>query len=256
MKDFYQKAIRKYLSAVNKSHLIVFFAFLLVMAYGTIGTYCLRDHFKGIYSFKESFFYTVTVFSTLGDNIITPITIVARSFVVSMVFLGFSVFGMFFTLVVYEVVDNLNQIFNKIEGGKVHIKDHVVICGYSMLTEQLINQLLKSHTRFLLIDNGNHPELNPKEGGNYLYAKVPNKKDNLISTNIEFCKAFIAVSDSDSENILAAITASSLKKQYNAQFKIVVRVLSEDNIEVAQNSGATDVISPTLMAAKAIMQLI
>jgi Trk K+ transport system NAD-binding subunit len=52
------------------------------------------------------------------------------------------------------------------------------------------------------------------------------------------------------------VNANKLKHQYNAKFKIVARVLYEENFEVARMNGATDVISPTLMAANAIMDLL
>ena len=105
------------------------------------------------------------------------------------------------------------------------------------------------------MDNTQHHELNSDKEGNFLYVSVPNRLESLIKANIEYCKMVIASSDLDSENILAAVNADRLKKQFHADFKIVVRVLYEENFAVAKQNGATDVISPTLMAANAIIDL-
>ena len=254
--NFYNKKVRKFFSSINTSRLIVLCAFIFVLLYGTTGVYHLRSQFNGIHNLNDAIYYTVVTFSTLGDNIITPVTTTSKYFVLTMIVFGFSIFAMFFTVVVYQVVENLNQILTRYKGEKIHMKDHVIICGYSVLTELLIMQLLKKNIPFILLDSVLHPELNPKEGGNFLFVQFTNKQDNLITANIEFCKAVLAISDSDSENILASMNAATLKKKYNANFKIVTRVLHEEHIEVAKNSGSTDVISPTLMAAKAIMGLL
>ena len=254
--NIYHRKIRKFFSAINTSRLIVLLAFVFVLLYGAIGVYCLRGQFNGIHSVHDAIYYTVVTFSTLGDNAMTPLTMTSKYFVVSMVVFGFSIFAMFFTVVVYQVVENLNQMLTRYKGEKIHMKDHVILCGYSVLTELLIMQLLKKNIPFILLDSVLHPELNAKEGGNFLFVQFANKQDSLITANIEFCKAVLAISDSDSENILASMNAASLKKKYNATFKIVTRVLHEEHIEIAKNSGSTDVISPTLMAAKAIMTLL
>ena len=133
------------------------------------------------------------------------------------------------------------------------MKNHIILCGYSALTESLITKLTQHSIPYILLDKAQHPEL---EQSNLIYTHCPNRKDNLISANIEFCRCIIAISESDSENILAAINAHLLKKQYGASYQIIIRVLYEDNIETAQNTGATHVISPTLLAANAILHLL
>ena len=135
------------------------------------------------------------------------------------------------------------------------MKNHIIFCGYSVITELLINKFIQNHTPFILLDNAQHHELNNAKDGNFLYVSVPNRLESLLKANIEHCKIIIASSDLDSENILAAVNAAKLKQQFNKKFKIVVRVLYEENFSVALQNGATDVISPTLMAANAIIEL-
>ena len=252
----YKSWLAKIIATLNITNVIVISALILLLVYGTLGTYILRSQFSGIHTLTDAFYYTVVVFSTLGDNRMEPETADAKYLVMSMVLFGFGAFATFVSVIFYQIVLRINKIVHKLQGGKVHMKDHVILCGYSVITELVINKFLLHHTPFLLLDNAQHPELNAAENGNFKFVSVPSRLDNLHKANIELCKMVIASSDLDSENILVAINANKLKKQYNAKFKIVIRVLYEENIEIANISGATDVISPTLMAATAILGLI
>lgn len=243
------------LDKINLSQLIFISAFLWVIAYGTLGCYLLRHQFRGINSLHDAFYYTVVTYATVGDNNISPITDDSKDFVVSMIAFGLSSFAMFGSFIIYQVVNRVQKLIYKIQGGKIKMKNHVILCGYSVITELLINKFIQNQIPFILLDNTQHHELNSEKEGNFLYVSVPNRLESLIKANIEYCKMVIASSDLDSENILAAVNADRLKKQFHADFKIVVRVLYEENFAVAKQNGATDVISPTLMAANAIIDL-
>ncbi len=249
--------LRRLIATFNVTNAVVISAFVLTMIYGTYGTYFLRHQFAGINNLNDAFYYTVVVCSTLGDNRMNPLTTVAEYFTVSLVIFGFGLFATVGSIIIYQVVNHLNKMVHKFQGGRVRMRNHIILCGYSVVTELLINKFIQNHTPFLLLDSNLHPELNSSiENINFMCVSVPNRLDNLIKANIESCKSIIATSDSDSENILAAVNASNLKRQFQSEFKIVIRILYEEHIEVAKNSGATDVISPTLMAANAIIDLL
>lgn len=252
----FKQKLHRFLATFNALYVISFGALVLALAYGTFGIYLLRHQFTGIKDIEDAFYFAVVVFSTLGDNTIAPQTAVAKHFIVSMLFWGFGIFATFFSIAFSRAVIHLNKIASKLQGGRVHMKDHVILCGYSILTESLINKLIKHKIPYVLVDKEQHPELGTGQENSFLYASVPNRPDNLVKANIEFCRSIIAISESDSDNILAAINANVLKKKYNASYQIIIRVLYEENIETAQNSGATNVISPTLLAANAILHLL
>lgn len=240
---------------IDLSKIVFIGGFTWVLAYGTFGCYLLRDNFSGIHSLHDAFYYTIVTYATVGDNKIYPITDISKNFVISMIIFGLSSFAMFGSFVIYNVVNHIQKIINKVQGGKINMKNHVIICGYSVITELLIHKYMQSNISFILLDNNQHYELNDDKDGNFLFVSVPNRTESLLKANIEHCKMVIASSDLDSENILAAVNASRLKEKFNKDFKIVVRLLYEDNFSVAKLNGATDIISPTLMAANAIMEL-
>ena len=234
---------------------IILGALITVLVYGTIGCYLLRAQFIGIKTVIDSFYYSIVVFSTLGDNQIMPQTTHAKIFVISMVVLGISTFAMSFSVIFYRIMNHLQKVVRKIQGGKMHMRNHIIICCYGVITELLVNKFINQNKHFVLLDNNQHPEI-PTDGNvEVLLVSVPGRIENLIKANIEACKVFIASADSDSENILATHKANTLREKYNADFKIVTRILYEENIEAAERTGADHVISPSLMAANAIINL-
>ncbi len=240
-------------STINFSCFIVTLALLAVFIFGTVEAYRLRGEISNIHSLHDAFYFSVVSMTTLGDGSMYPITPRAKTFVLSLLFFGFTTFATFISVVFYQIVLSISSFFNKFEGGRVHMKNHIILCGYSLVTELVMSKLLKAHIPFLLIDNNIHPELSSDHAGNFLYAGTPSQQENLIKASIHLCKVVIIASNLDSENILAAMNASKLRKELGAHFKIIVRILYEENIDIAKNNGADSVIAPTLMETDAII---
>lgn len=247
--------INTILTSINFPLAIITTAFVSALLYGTIGTYYLRGQFVGIHSYNDAFYFTVVTFATLGDNIIHPITTEAKYFVITILVFGFGIFATFASIIFYQIVHKIGKMINKFHGGKKQMKNHIILCGYSLITELLIHRYQKDHIPFVLLDNKLHPELNSSEDGNFIYVSVPSRIENLIKANIALCKVIIASSDLDSENILAGINAGRLREKFTANFEVIVRILYEENLEIAKNNGANHVISPTMMEALAITEL-
>jgi voltage-gated potassium channel len=76
------------------------------------------------------------------------------------------------------------------------------------------------------------------------------RTETLIQANLEDAQALIAASDSDSENTLVAVTAKEYRDKSQADFRIVVRVEDEENVEKVQHIGVDEVISPSTMAGR------
>lgn len=247
--------LRRFSGGVNLVKMLTLIAFVWVIAYGTFGSYFLRQNFNAINSLSDAFYYTIATYSTVGDDTIYPLTTLGKYFVITMIVFGFGTFAMFGSIFIYSLMARVQRLVTRIQGDKIYMKNHIILCGYSVITEILINKFIKSATPFVLLDNAPHPELNSGDGGNFIFVSVPNRLESLKYANIAMCKMVIATSDMDSENILAAVNANKLKQEFLADYKIVARVLYEENIEVAKLNGATHVISPTLMAANAIVEL-
>jgi voltage-gated potassium channel len=245
-----------FLSSLDFSVLAAIVIFLLSLLYGVLFSYLLRTQFIGINSLIDSLYYTVVIFSTLGDGAISPKSDLAKFLVISMVIIGFGNFAVLVSVIFYRLNSGIQKMVNKFHGNKLHMKHHIILCGYSVVTELLILKFQKNHTPFILLDNAQHPELKSGAGGNFLYVSVPSRLENLVLANIELCSVVITSSDLDSENILASINANKFRQEVGGHFKIVTRILYEENIEVAKLSGADHVISPTLMAANAIFDVI
>lgn len=253
VKRVIQRQWDKLFSTINFSCFIISIALIAVFIFGTLKAYQLRNEIANIHSMHDAFYFSVVSMTTLGDGSMYPLTPRAKTFVLSLLFFGFTTFATFISVVFYQIVLNISSFFNKFDGGRVHMKNHIILCGYSLVTELVMSKLLKSHLPFVLIDKDVHPELSAQYSENFLYAGTPSQQENLIKANINLCKAIIIASNWDSENILAAMNAAKLRKELGAHFKIIVRILYEENIDIARNNGADSVIAPTLMETDAIV---
>lgn len=250
------REVDKFFSTINFSYVIITLALLAIFVFGTFETFYLKDEIANIHSIHDAFYYTVVSMTTLGDGSMYPMTPRAKSFVLTLLFFGFTTFATFISVVFYQIVFNISSFFKKFDGGKVHMKNHIILCGYSLVTELVISKLMKKHHAFLLIDNAIHPELTGQQANNFLYASTPSRQENLIRAGISLCKMVIIASNLDSENILAGMNAAKLRKEKGANFKIIVRILYEENIDIAKANGADYVIAPTLMETDAIIKVV
>lgn len=125
-----------------------------------------------------------------------------------------------------------------------HFKNHVIICGYSMLAERLCNDLQKSGTHFVIIDKD--PEkvnllrdlrMNVMEGD---FTEGSTLKNAAISK----AKSIVFATESDFINLLGIVTAHHI----DPKTKIIARSRSETSIRKMQRGGASLCVVPEVVA--------
>src|SRR3990167_5111317 len=67
--------------------------FIIVIAYGSLGTFLMRDQFIGIYTFLDAIYYTLVTYSTVGYGDIIPQSADAKLFVITMILAGIGSFA-------------------------------------------------------------------------------------------------------------------------------------------------------------------
>ena len=135
--------------------------------------------------------------------------------------------------------------------------DHVVICGYTSVSESVIDELQQREVPYLIIDDREDLIVHLQNKGHDVLPGDATRRETLLQANLNHALALIAAFDGDSVNTLIAITAKALRDEVKGRFRIVVRVEDEENVEKVQRLGADDVISPStlggrLMATRAV----
>ena len=130
------------------------FASLLAVAgtqaYGTIGSYVLREEFTGIQSVTDAFYFTLVTSSTVGYGEVIPLSTSpqARLFTMSVVVLGVASFGVAITTLIGPAIEaRFTNALGIMNDSTLDILDnHIIVVGVSDLTEPVIEELAAATT--------------------------------------------------------------------------------------------------------------
>jgi len=229
---------------------------LFALGYGIVGSYLLRREFSGIDGWTDAVYFTIVTYSTLGYGDILPTTSNAKIFTVTMVFIGLSSFVTALTVLIRPIVENrLKEMFSVM--SKFQNKaNHVVVCGFTKVTESIVDALREQGVPFLIIEDSDEMCLHLKSLGYDVLSGDPTEKGTLEQAGLSRAAAVIAATDSDATNTLIALTARELRDSADKHdFRIVVRVENEENIAKVERVGADEIVSPSTMGGRQMASL-
>ena len=226
---------------------------VFAVCYGVVGSYTLRAQFDGIDSWTDALYFTFVTYSTLGYGDILPVTQDAKLFATSMVPVGLVSFVTALSALLAPAIERrVKGVFTIME--RLHRPgDHVVVCGYSNVTESIIDELQARDVSYVIVDDREDLVLQLRNRGHDVLAGDPARRETLEQANLRTASAIISGADSDSVNVLVALTAREIRDSAKgARFRILVRVEDEENIAKARRAGADEVISPSTAAGRAL----
>lgn len=248
-------AFRKHFSVRSETQFdlgqaMALFTTVLALGYGIGGAYVLRSEFNGIATWTDAVYFTFVTYSTLGYGDVLPVTENAKWFVISMILIGLTSFVTALTVVIGPLVERRMKGVLSLMSRFQQVEDHVVICGFSNVAESVIDELQEKRVAYIVIEKREDIVHYLQTKGHDVLNGDATRTETLIQANLEDAQALIAASDSDSENTLVAVTAKEYRDKSQADFRIVVRVEDEENVEKVQHIGVDEVISPSTMAGR------
>ncbi|HIH49925.1 MAG: NAD(P)-binding protein [Candidatus Micrarchaeaceae archaeon] len=123
-------------------------------------------------------------------------------------------------------------------------KDHVIVCGYSMLAERLCKDMARDNLRFVIIDN------DPEKVGTLRDLKYNvidgdfTQKNVLEGASLKNARAIIFATESDFINLLGIVTAHHMYPDV----KIIARARQVANVTKMQRGGAELCLVPEVVA--------
>ena len=236
---------------INFGQVVAVISIIFSIAYGVVGSYLLRSQFSGIDSWSDSIYFTFVTYSTLGYGDILPVTANARIFTVSMILIGLSSFVTAIAVALGPMVEKQMKGVLSFMSRFQRMKNHVVICGFSSVTESMIDELVEKGAAFVIVEDKRDIINNLQAKGFDILAGDATRKEVLEQANLEESRAIVAAFDSDSLNTLVAVTARELREKYkDSRFRIVVRIENEENIDKIRHLGADEVVSPSTMGGR------
>jgi voltage-gated potassium channel len=219
---------------------LVFIAVLLTTAIliGTLGFVVVEG-----WSVFDSFYMTLITLTTVGYGEVHPLSFHGRIFVsflmligVTTVFVSIAVLGE--TLLRLEMTDYFGR--KRRDRMLKDISGHYIVCGAGRVGRSVIQELLRSETAVVLIDNTVERARWATDKGVITMVGDATKDEVLRQARIETAKGLVAAISSDAENVYVALSAKVL----NPQLVIAARASDEQAEEKLRRAGATTVFTP------------
>jgi len=130
------------------------------------------------------------------------------------------------------------------------IKDHVIVCGYGVVGQKVVDVLLEKNVSFIVIDIDQSVIAHAKDLGYKAVQGDATLSRVLKDTSIETAKAIAVAMDNDAKNLFTVLTARDL----NNHLFIATRANDDFVREKLIEAGADFIVMPQKSASKEIIK--
>ncbi|MFD1514781.1 NAD-binding protein [Halomarina rubra] len=218
------------------------------LAYGTAGAWFLREEFSegAITAPVDALYFAVVTASTVGYGDVIPTTsTVARLFTLTYLVVGIASFTAALGTLLGPAIEArfASALGTMTDSSLELLDDHVIVVGFSDLTEPIVSELDREDVPFVVITR--HPERATvlRDRGIDVYTGDPSSEAPLHAVGIERAQSLIAATEDDAQDALAILTAREL----NPEVRIVAAATDADNQRKLKRAGADTVISPSVL---------
>lgn len=227
---------------LSTTQIAAILALVSTMAYGTFGSFALREEFREIETLTDAFYYTIVTATTVGYGDMTPLSQEARWFGISLVILGTASFAVALGSVLGPALEaRFTRALGTMSEGQFELlEDHVLVLGYGDLTESLLEELEDGVDVVVVTDDDDH--VTQLRDRNYNVVRGDPSDDRpLHDAEIEHARVAIVATNNDAEDAFTILTAREL----NPGLRIVAAATLRDNVDKLRRAGADVVFSPT-----------
>ena len=227
----------------------------LAMFLGIIGIGTLGYHYFEHMPLFEAFYMTIITISTVGFSEIVPLTHVGRIITVFIIIRGISV-GTYTigNIVKWFVEGELQQVFWRLKVKKqiAELKNHYIICGFGRIGRTICGELEADGIDFVIIEQ-DVSEIEETDREKYLFLEMDATTEEALQTaGIMEARGLVTAVNSDANNVFITLTAKGLRPD----IFVLARASEERNEEKLIKAGATRVISPYLIGARRMAQVL
>ena len=220
-------------------------ALTLVIASGMIGFYYIKTISGESFDIIDAFTWTIVTLTTLGSYTADTAleTSLGKLFTSFFVILGISVFFIGAPLILVPWVEKKVKNVLKPKPISIPDKDHVIICGYSDIIDEVIDSLRIHGVDYVLIDNRKDMiDICREKQIPYVFG---DPSDDNILTKSNFISAISLIAAMNDEmNAFICLTADNMRED----IRIIAIAEKTQNVKTLYASGANRVLNPKLIA--------
>ncbi|MDN5377087.1 MAG: monovalent cation:H+ antiporter-2, family [Sulfurospirillum sp.] len=166
------------------------------------------------------------------------------------------VFSMILTPFILKNIKNIADIFISEECDNEHIicssgfNDHIIVCGYGKLGQEIVYRLKKMNVTYLVIEHDiNLVKLGESRNEPVFFGNAA-RKSILTQANVENAKAIIVAINNEKKSRLICEILSSFKKPIN----MIVRVADYEEKKLLSDLKITHIVNEGREVAKALIK--
>ncbi|MDE1827805.1 MAG: NAD-binding protein [Candidatus Micrarchaeota archaeon] len=130
--------------------------------------------------------------------------------------------------------------------AREQLKDHIIVCGYGIVGERVVEILEQNKIRCIVIEkDAKKVEVLEERGVEFLVGDATSSKI-LKDAGVSSARAIAIVMDDDAKNLFTVITAKSL----NPKIAIATRANNEFLKSKLEGAGASFIATPNVSASK------
>lgn len=224
-----------------------------VLLYGTIGSYVLRDQFLELETWSDAVYYVLVTIATVGYGDITPLTSEAKWFSLSIIVLGTGAFTAAVGALVVPAIENrmASKLGNMKPSGLTILEDHVLVLGYSDITESLLEEIAGKRDIVVVTQDSDIASELDDRGISVLTAD-PTNEETLRNANVDQASGVVVATPDDAQDVMAVLAV----RKTNPDVHVVAAATERHNVDKLAEVGADHVISPTSIGGKLLGQSI
>jgi len=236
--------------ALSQAQLAAGTALVGAQAYGTVGTYALRDSFANVSSPVDAFYYTLVTASTVGYGDAVPKTSEAKLFGMSVLVVGTASFAIALgTLFGPAIEARFQRALGRMSDSQLDLlTNHVVVLGHGDLTDVILEELAGSE--FLVVTPDAEWASAVGDRPVDVFVADPSDEETLTRARIDEAQAVVVATNDDAQDALAVLTARHLNPDVN----IVAAATNRENVEKLRRAGADTVISPATIGGHLLVE--
>ncbi len=215
----------------------------------------LAVRFLGNYSWLDSVWFVVITISTVGFNEQSDSSATIQLITIGLIILGVSAAaytcGGFVQLALEGEIENVMG-KRKMAAEISKLKDHVVICGFGRLGNDLAEQLTYRNETFVVIDNSNDRIAESQDDGFLCVFGDATDESVLNEANLAEAKAIVTALPTDAQNVFITLTARNL----SPNIQIIAKAELKSSCKKLRQAGANKIVMPHKVGAQQMERMI
>ena len=210
---------------------------LFVQAVGTLGYMVLEDM-----SFTDAMFQTIMILTTVGLGEVNPFNTAGKWLSIGLMSFGVGLVLYALTQVVDVLITNAISDRGKLkkELRKMQkLQNHIIVCGYGRVGEQVARELHAARQPFVLLDHRPERAQAARNAGFLILEADANQDEVLLQAGIQRARTLVTVLGEDAMNLYVVLSAREL----NPGLHIVARSSDETASKKMLRAGANEVVN-------------